>query len=298
MGTALLERLPVEVGGVNFDVVVLGDGPVTVVFVNGLGAPLEEWSLVAPTIADQCRVVCYDRRVAPRSGPIPTHDAAQIVADLHDLLDTLHVTGPLVLVGHSWGGAVIRRYAASYSGNVRGLVFVDASHEKIRGMMPNRFSRVLYTASTSVLRIGAIRRRLLGTLGFEHLPATELAFVGTLPWVANGRTARAEYAGIGNSLRELAEIAPDLPAVPTRVLLAAGRPNWMFKLGAKQVAAIRAVWESVVAGRDDVILESVADSGHYISLDQPQAVIDAVIGVVGQVSPQTPAKSGASRATL
>lgn len=284
MTTALLQRQTVDVSGVPFDAVTMGGGPVTVVFVNGLGSPLEEWALVAPAIAKHSAVVCYDRRAAPPRGPVPTHDAAQIAADLHGLLQALEVSGPLVLVGHSWGGAVIRQYTCTHPEAVKGLVFVDASHEKIKGMMPNRYSRALYTTSTAILRVGPVRRRLMRTLGFEHLPATDLSFVDKLPWVGDGRTARAEYAGIGSSLRELARIAPDLPPVPTRVLLAAGRGTWIYKLGAKQVAAIRAVWDQAVAGRSDITLVSVADSGHYISLDQPQAVIDAITQVVGEVS--------------
>lgn len=280
METALLQRQPVEAAGASFDTVLLGEGPLTVVFVNGLGSPLEEWALVAPAVAEQCRVVCYDRRSAPRRGPVPTHDASQMVSDLDAILDAVDVTGPLVLVGHSWGGAVVRTYVATHPDRVKGVVLVDASHENIRGMMPTRFSRLLYTASGTMLRVGPLRRRLLGSLGFEHLPPTEQRFVGRLPWVAEGRTSRAEYAGIGRSLTELKETAPDLPPVPTRVLLAGGRPGVMMKLGAKQIAAIRAVWDQAVAGRDDVELQVVEGAGHYISLDRPQAVIDAVNAVV------------------
>jgi pimeloyl-ACP methyl ester carboxylesterase len=279
-----LPRRSVQVDELAFDAVVLGAGPVTVVFVNGLGAPLEEWSLVAPTIAETCRVVCYDRRIAPRRGPGSVHDAAQMTDDLHCLLDALDIHEPLVLVGHSWGGAVIRRYAAAYPEDVKGMVFVDASHEKIRGMMPGRSTRALYTASTIVLRVGPIRRRLLRALGFDHLSPADQSVVDQLAWLADGRTARAEYAGIADSLRELARIAPDLPAVPIRVLLAGGRPNWIFKLGARQLRAIRAVWEQAVAGRSEVTLTCVDDTGHYISLDQPQAVIDAVADVVSQIA--------------
>lgn len=284
MTAGLLSRQSVDANGIAFDAVVLGDGPLTVVFVNGLGAPLEEWALVAPIIAERCRVVCYDRRVAPRNGRLPTHDAAQVAADLYQLLDALGVAGPLILVGHSWGGPLIRRYAAVHPNAVAGMVFVDASHENIKGIKPTRFTRSLYTISTMVLRVGPIRRRLLRMLGFERLPPETLAFVGALPWLAEGRTALAEFGGIRASLDELEDVAPDLPPIPTRVLLAAGRPGLMTKLGAKQIVKIRTVWEQAVAGHDEATLQIVPGSGHYISLDQPQVVIDAIDDVVRRVS--------------
>ena len=283
MESTLLPRQRVEVSGVAFDATVLGDGPPTVVFANGLGTPLEEWALVAPTIATRCRVMCYDRRPAPPDGVLPTHDAAQMGADLHQLLDALGVARPLVLVGHSWGGAVIRRYAVDHPDDVAGMVFVDASHEKIKGMIPTRATQLLYGMTTLPLRFGPIRRRLLHMLGFDRLPPADMTVVDTLSWRARGRTSRAEYAGSGPSLHELARIAPDLPQLPTRVLLAGGRPGWTAKLAAKQVAAIRAVWEQAAAGRSEVTVTSVPDSGHYISLDQPQAVIDAIDDIIRQV---------------
>ena len=279
-----MQRESIDVRDIRFDVAVLGSGEPTVVFVNGLGSPLEEWAPVAPRIAEQCRVVCYDRRPAPPAGPVPVHDTASMVADLHLLLATLGVDGPLVLVGHSWGGAVIRRYAADHPADVAGLVFVDASHERIKGMIPNAATKVMYTGSTLVLRIGPVRRRLIRSLGFGKLTATQLATVESLTWLAQGRTSLAEYAGIGSSLRDLQATAPDLPPVPTQVLLAGGRPGLMTKLGGRQMAGIRAVWEQAVADRPDITLRVVPGSGHYISLDQPQAVIDAITDVATRIS--------------
>jgi pimeloyl-ACP methyl ester carboxylesterase len=287
METALLQRQPVEAGGVVYDAAVLGAGSPTVVFANGLGSPLEEWELVAPTIAERCRVVCYDRRPAPLKGRLPKHDATQIASDLHQLLDALGVAGPLVLVGHSWGGALIRRYAHEYPDDVAGMVFVDASHENLKGMIPTPSMRALtgalYASTTLALRLGPIRRRLLRMLGFDQLPPSALTAVDALPWRAQGRTARAEFAGIAPSLRELARTAPDLPRVPTSVLLAPGRPGWQAKFGAKQVAAVRAVWEQAAAGHSGATVQSVPDAGHYISLDQPKAVIGAIDDVISQV---------------
>jgi len=283
MPTPLLPRQPTQAGDVALDAVVLGDGPLTVVFANGMGSPLEEWALVAPTVAQSCRVVCYDRRPAPPGGPLPTHDAAQMAADLRHLLDALRVTGPLVLVGHSWGGVVVRRFAVDHADDVAGMVFVDATHENIKGMVPTRATTALYGFSQLFLQVGLIRRRLLRSLGFGRLGPVESTIVDNLPWPAMSRTSRAEYGGTGPSCQELARIAPDLPHVPTRILLAGGR-GLTAKLGAKQLAGIRTVWQSAAAGVSEATVQSVPDSGHYIPLDQPQAVIDAIDDVVSRVS--------------
>ena len=54
---------------------------------------------------------------------------ATIVADLHALLTAAAIPGPYVLAGHSFGGLVIRLYAATYPDDVVGLVLIDAAHE-------------------------------------------------------------------------------------------------------------------------------------------------------------------------
>jgi pimeloyl-ACP methyl ester carboxylesterase len=207
-----------------------------------------------------------------------------MAADLRQLLDALAITGPLVLVGHSWGGATARRFIHDFPDEVVGLVLVDASHEKIKGMIPGRITRSLYTSTTVMLRLRPIRSRLLKTLGFGRLAPEVLTAMTDLPWFARGRTAQAEFAGTGPSLLELGRIAPDLPDLPTRVLLAGGKADLTAKLGARQMASIRAAWDSAVAGRSQVRLDVVPGSGHYISLDQPQAVIDAIDEVLDEVT--------------
>ena len=281
MTAAVLQKESVTVGEATFNAVVLGEGQPTVVLINGLGTSLEEWTLVAPAVAKRARVVSYDRRDAPSDGPIPRHNGTEIVQDLHDLLSALGIDGPLVLVGHSWGGALARLYAATYPTDVVGLVLVDATHENIRGMIPNATTETIYGISTFAFRVGPLRRVLLRSLGFDQLPATEAVAVERQSWRLQTRTARAEYSGIAETLRELRSTAPALPNVPTRVLVAGGR-GLAAKVGAKQLKAIRAVWEKAVEGRDAVILRSVPDSGHYISLEQPNAVIDAIEEILNE----------------
>jgi len=52
--------------------------------------------------------------------------------ELHDALAKLKEHGPFLLVGHSFGGPVVRNFALMYPHDVAGIVFVDAAHEGLR----------------------------------------------------------------------------------------------------------------------------------------------------------------------
>jgi pimeloyl-ACP methyl ester carboxylesterase len=68
-----------------------------------------------------------DEKTSSRSDPVPQpQTATDAVADLHALLGAAAIPGPYVLVGHSYGGLVVRLYASTYPGEVAGLVLVDA----------------------------------------------------------------------------------------------------------------------------------------------------------------------------
>jgi len=101
-------------------------GHPTVVFESGLGGRLEGWGRVFSKVAEFAPVVAYDRAGVGQSEsdnqpPTPRHVARK----LHGLLAQMNVKAPYVLVGHSWGGPLIRMFAALYPQDVAGLVYVD-----------------------------------------------------------------------------------------------------------------------------------------------------------------------------
>jgi pimeloyl-ACP methyl ester carboxylesterase len=86
-----------------------------------------EWSLVQPGVAKFARVCSYDRAGDGWSdmGPQP-RTMHQLVYELHTLLDKGGVRTPFVLVGHSYGGWLVRLYTAEYPSDVAGMVLVEA----------------------------------------------------------------------------------------------------------------------------------------------------------------------------
>ena len=110
----------------------------TVILESGIGDFSVEWSLVQPGVAKFARVCSYDRAGDGWSdlGPRP-RTMHQIVYELHTLLDKAGVKSPLVLVGHSYGGGLVRLYASTYPADVAGMVLVEAGEDNPRRMLPD-----------------------------------------------------------------------------------------------------------------------------------------------------------------
>ena len=119
----------VDVGGWRLHLHCTGevrDSQATVILEAGLGDFSVEWSLVQPRVVAFARVCSYDRAGSGWSdlGPLP-RTMRQIAFELHTLLDKAGVRPPYVLVGQSYGGVLVRVYAATYPQDVAGMVLVD-----------------------------------------------------------------------------------------------------------------------------------------------------------------------------
>src|SRR3546814_1055343 len=101
-----------------------GERPPHVVFESGMGASRSMWGAVSPGVAERATAVVYDRSGLGRSPrDAAARDLARLSGDLVDVLEHLGGT-PAVLVGHSWGGPIVRSVAATRPDLVAGLVLV------------------------------------------------------------------------------------------------------------------------------------------------------------------------------
>ena len=104
-----------------------GTGSPTVLIVPGGKASADEWvkPRLAPVFADVAkftRICAYDRPGTPLRTTAPAAatryrmpiTVADSVADLHALLGPAGSTTPFVIVGHSYGGLIVRLYAMTY----------------------------------------------------------------------------------------------------------------------------------------------------------------------------------------
>src|SRR6478735_2114039 len=85
-----------------------GSGTPTVVFEAGMGGSHHMWGGVLPGVAEITDAVAYDRSGLGLSPPDPApRSLGRLGDDLCDVLGQLG-DGPFLLVGHSWGGPIVR----------------------------------------------------------------------------------------------------------------------------------------------------------------------------------------------
>jgi pimeloyl-ACP methyl ester carboxylesterase len=131
----------VDVGGWRLHLNCTGEakpGEPRVILEAGAGDFSVEWSLVQPGVARFARVCSYDRGGDGWSdlGPHP-RTMHQVVHELHTLLENSGERPPYVLVGHSYGGVLVRLYQSTYPSEVVGMVLVEAGSDDPWRMMPD-----------------------------------------------------------------------------------------------------------------------------------------------------------------
>jgi pimeloyl-ACP methyl ester carboxylesterase len=99
---------------------------------SGATADSLAWHKVQPSIAKSTKVCAYDRAGFGFSdeGPLP-RDLEADAKDLHALIHAAKVPIPVVLVGHSLGTNIVRRYADRYPADVAAIVLVDPPPQRV-----------------------------------------------------------------------------------------------------------------------------------------------------------------------
>jgi len=246
-----------DVGGRRLHCIVYGSGAPTVVFVSGFQAPQTYWNPVVPGIAEITTVVTYDRPGYGKSerGDRPVH-GRQAADDLHVLLGKLGVSKPYLLVGHSYGGRIVRLFAAAYPADTAGLILEEAAHEDL----PDAQLEAL---------TGKDR---------ETLAAMIAPYRATVP------DPRTETDYMAETVEQLRRSGP-LPHVPLTVITGASSGSGLPAVFSPEnqarltrvAMAMQEKQTDLVPGGEQVLVEG---AGHNVHLDKPEAVLAPIRAMI------------------
>lgn len=271
-------------------------GGVAVIFESGIGATHLNWLPIQNSVSAFAQTASYDRAGLGWSGPATTpRTPSNVAMELHSLLKNAGIEAPYVLVGHSFGGFVMRRFASEYPDEVAGVVLVDpmrceewppvnaAKQASVdRGVRlcglaaPIAQLGVARFAVTSLLcRSGRASRWLTqaGGDGAKHVMGRVRTEIGKIPPAIRPMVAahwsrpdfyvgvQAHVRSVPDSVREMLAAEP-IRDIPVRVLT----PDSSEPLSQSSLDAIG----------DNIKQIIVPESAHWLHLDQPEFVIDTI----------------------
>ncbi|MCE7859074.1 MAG: alpha/beta hydrolase [Chloroflexi bacterium CFX2] len=284
----------VDVNGHLMQIHCVGSGSPTVVIDAGNGSFSVEWMPIQDELSRSTRVCVYDRPGYGWSEAAPgPRDGAQVVSELHDLLEAVGEAGPYLLVGHSLGGVHVRLFALTYPDEVAGLVLVDTAHPLTitpEFEMQMQSSIGFYQAMNLMTSTGLLR--ILGPLGGEDsMPATarklpiefQETYLNLLLDPNQYATAIAEMQALPQTFQQTSELIvgehpfDNLPLI----VLTAGQTSAPGSTPFNEQYV--PVLDSQIESQLELAMQSsqgeqrvIEVSGHSIHLDTPDEVLRAI----------------------
>jgi pimeloyl-ACP methyl ester carboxylesterase len=258
----------IDIGGRRLALTCAGAGSPAVILETGLGAESDEWAIVQRETCAVARIVRYDRanRGASERAAGP-RTALDMIEDLRACLRASKIEGPYILVGHSFGGLLVRLYAHRYSEEVAGIVLVDAMHEDQFDVFGPLFPLATHSEPPELTRT-----RSFWQGGWRSPEAT---------------TERIDFI---SSLRQAREIT-SLGDIPLHIIIAGGFLNQPL-IPPEFRDGLQERWE--LLQRQFLSLSTQAtyslalSSGHFVQRDAPQVVCDAIKGSLAAASRRLP----------
>jgi len=230
-----------------------GAGPLTFVFCHGLGSSGQgferddmDW------YAQRFRTISWDNRGLGRSGPSAKYSLPAYAGDLARLLDRLGVQQAVVM-GVSWGGVVVQRFALDYPEKCAAIVLDSSSSESNPRASDNWYMR------GEVARLGpaALAGKSLAPAFEGHATVNEAQFPQVKPEHVESYVAQSRAVA---GLREH-PLTPYLGRLTMPALIVAGGKDAVAGAGGSVVMS------RVIPGSR---LEILPEAGHGVYRHDPE----------------------------
>jgi pimeloyl-ACP methyl ester carboxylesterase len=290
-----------DVGGYHLHLYQGGEGTPTIVLDHSLGGV--EGYLLIDRLAPLGRVCIYDRAGYGWSDHSPhPRTSSQIVTELDQLLTQANIAPPYILVGNSFGSYNVRLYADRFPAKVSGLVLTDGLHETgmLAMSLPLQALKLFFISgflmSVAGATMGLIRLLKQGRV-FEWLkpelrqfssPALQAvtrSFCRPKHWITMSR----EMVNLDKSGQAL-RATRDLGTLPIVSIQASSffKPSlWTRFIPLKGANRLRDHMHTELLHLSTRCVTLPAhQSGHFVWIDQPDVLVDAVKWVIDQGHPK------------
>ncbi|HUW69516.1 MAG TPA: alpha/beta fold hydrolase [bacterium] len=261
-----------QVEGVGLEYRVEGEGPQTVVLLNGIAMSIAHWKPVAARLVEAgYRVLMHDFRGQLLSDrPAPPYSFEQHARDLAGLLSELNI-GAAHIVGTSYGAEVALTFARDFPERCLSIIPIDGvtEYDAVLGAAVESWKaaalsdpRVFYRA----IKPWNYSAAYLKANG-DTLNAREAAIV-SLP-----RDWFVSFAGLCDAFMAI-DLTEDLSRIrcPCLVVVAGG--------DILKGPAYARIIERGVAGAQ---YAEIPGAGHAVVIEQPEAVADALLGFLEEM---------------
>jgi pimeloyl-ACP methyl ester carboxylesterase len=286
-------------GGRKLNVRCIGQGGPTVILTAGGGEQSLTWRSLQSGLARHGRVCAWDRAGFGFSDPSPSdQDVDHRTDDLERILKGAGIKPPYVLVGHSLGSFETLMFAFRHRAAVAGIVLIDPSSpgqdQRLKRAAPTFYAIVDefqkgWIAGLEKCISGANGKAVIRDEQCLASPPKDYPHElrDTLRRIDSRLENKRNYLSLlqsmfsGADTRQLRSAWRSLGKIPITVLTAGSPPAIPVDGAAKEeIPLMQAEWSRM---HDEIaqlssrgVNRTVAGATHYIYLDQPKIVLDAI----------------------
>ena len=278
----------IDVGGHQLHFLVRGSGPETVVIEAGTGAWSLTWMDFQEALAKHFRVIIYDRAGYGWSETSPwSRTFDNIAEELHLGLKALGVNQPVVLLGHSFGGLVIRAYLKRYPDEVKALVFADAATPYQFKKLPAAVGQIVRAGRDQFKQAAGMARS--GLLTPEHIPIDSTLKPNWWKAYQSSQAQPRFYEALVNEMdlmpRSYEQVMEETAVAQPALIISAGNSFGAFKdIPGMPVKEANQVWQQLQLELLYISQQSkqltIEDGTHDLLLSVPDRFAQAVIEFV------------------
>lgn len=289
----------------------LGAGSPPIILEAGIAATSLNWSVLRPQLAQLATTYSYDRAGFGWSKSRNRECTLQRMSDdLHELVATLDIPRPYVLLGHSYAAYILRVYAERFPEELAGIILIDPLTPE-EWIKPDRSQRwqlwrgVWFSRAGAALgSIGVVRfclwlllqrgntgvpRRVLGLFGGKA-SETGLRIVGELaklpPETVRMIRERWSHGRFFLTMSRYIQALPKNAAEASRFEIPAHIPVTVIS-GAHQLP-VRLAEHQAIAAHSLHGKHLIAEKGaHWIHLDQPELIVEALREMAEKLKTET-----------